>query len=181
MGKKIQITESQFKRLMKTITEVAAGYDDFYVMYKHGGKSISLLIDTMKDLLNVFKGIQGMLESETIEYVDLKENFKTAIDLIGEISKVMTVVFKDFTDRKVIKKGELLLRSLESYQERLRTTFGYQPEDLFGEGELKSRLIDLTQGVSDKLLSYTLELQKSAFKFKDTIQRHRDRRNPNMN
>ena len=51
----------------------------------------------------------------------MKENFKEAIDLIGEISKAMKVVFKDFDDRKLIRKGDLLLRTLESYQEKLVT------------------------------------------------------------
>lgn len=181
MGKKIHITESQFKRLMKTITEAVSGYDDFHIMFQHEGKSLSLLLDTLKDLTQVFKGIEGMLISDTIEYTDLKENFKTAIDLIGEIKQIMKVVFKDSAERKLIRKGELLLRGLESYQEKLRTTFAFERGDVFSDDDLKTRLVDLTVSVAQKLENYAYELQNTAFKFRDTIEKHRDKRNPNMN
>jgi hypothetical protein len=181
MGKKIQITESQFKRLMKTITEAVSGYDDFHVMYQHGGKSIAFLLDTMRDLLNVFKGIEGMLTSDNIEYTDLKENFNSAIDLIDEITKVMKVVFKDFADRKTIRKGNILLRTLESYQEKLRTTFSFKPEDVYKDDELKERLAILTNEVALKLHDYALELRSSTDTFKSRVLKGRDKQNPNMN
>jgi len=182
MSKKIQITESQFKRLMRTITEVVSGYDDYHVMFLHGGKSLALLLDTLKDLLKVFAGIQAMLESETIEYTDLKENFKEAGDLIVEISKIMEVVFKDLSERKLIRKGEILLRALESYQEKIKTTFSFRKEDLFNnDEELKERLIKLTINLGGKLEEYALELKDSSMIFKDRLEKGRDKRNPNMN
>jgi hypothetical protein len=181
MGKKIQITELQFERLMKTITEAASGYDDFHVMFLHGGKSLGILSDTLKDLLTVFLGIKAMLESETIEYVDLKENFKEASDLISEISKIMEVVFKDFTERKTIRKGELLLRALESYQEKIKTTFYFSPKDIFKNNELKERLINLTTSLANKLEDYAIELRDSSITFKDRLEKGRDKRDSNMN
>lgn len=181
MSKKIQITESQLERLMKTITEVASGYDDHYTMYLHGGKSLEVLIDTLRDLVLIFTGINSMLMSDNIEYADLKENFKSARNLIGEISKIMSVVFRDFTDRRVIKKGKILLRTLESYQERIKTTFSFNPDDLFEDNQLKERLIMLTASLANKLEDYALELQSSAASFKEIVQKGRDKRNPNMN
>lgn len=101
---KILVTEEQFQRLMKRITEEAAGYDDFEVMAQHGGKSMGVLIDTLSDLSNVLEGIVNMTKSTNIEYVDLRENLNIAIELISEITQVMNIVFKDFTERKTIRK-----------------------------------------------------------------------------
>ena len=116
---KILVTEEQFQKLMKRITEEAAGYDDFNVMHQHGGASMGILIDNIKDLTGVFGGIVKMTKSNNIEYIDLKENLQLAIDLIYEIIDVMKITFKDFTERKTIMKGEILHRKLESYQEKI--------------------------------------------------------------
>jgi hypothetical protein len=48
MGKKIQLTESQLKRVIILMTEEAVGYDDFYQMFKHGGKSMEILMEYFK-------------------------------------------------------------------------------------------------------------------------------------
>jgi hypothetical protein len=182
MSKKIQLTESQFKRLMENITEIVSGYDDYHVMFLHGGKSFALLIDTLRDLMKVFLGIQAMLSSDTIQYTDLKENFKEARDLIVEISKIMDVVFKDLTERRLVRKGEILLRALKSYQEKIKTTFSFNKGDLFNnDEELKERLIKLTISLGGKLEEYALELKESTERFKDVIQKGRDKRNTNMN
>jgi hypothetical protein len=93
----------------------------------------------------------------------------------------MKVVFKDFADRKTIRKGNILLRTLESYQEKLRTTFSFKPEDVYKDDELKERLAILTNEVALKLHDYALELRSSTDTFKSRVLKGRDKQNPNMN
>lgn len=161
---KILVTEEQFKILMKRITEEAAGYDDFDVMAQHGGKSMGVLIDTLTDLSNVLRGIVNMTNSNNIKYIDLKENLEAAIDLISEIIQVMKIVFKDFTERKTIRKGEILHRKLESYQEKIRTMIN-MGEELLSKENLIYRLSELTENVSEYTVDYANELQSSHKRF----------------
>ena len=71
---KILVTEEQFQVLMKRITEEAAGYDDFDVMAQHGGTSMGILIDTLTDLTQVFKGIVKI--AKTLNILTLKKTLR---------------------------------------------------------------------------------------------------------
>jgi hypothetical protein len=177
---KILVTEEQFQKLMKKITEEAAGYDDYNVMHQHGGASMSILIDTIRDLTEVFSGIVKMTRSSNIEYTDLKENLQLAIDLISEIMDVMKITFKDFTERKTIMKGEILHRKLESYQEKIRTMIN-MGEELLSKESLIERLIDLTLNVGKYMTDYTMELEKTHNRFTNRFDKFKPRPKTDMN
>ena len=161
---KILVTEEQFQRLMKRITEEAAGYDDFGVMAQHGGASMRVLIDSITDLSQVLRGIVHMLKSENIEYVDLKENLYLTIDLISEINGAMDIVFKDFTEREVIKTGKILHRKLESYQEKIRMMLD-MGEELISKENIIDKLTDLTMNVHRAMTDYAAELKVADIRF----------------
>lgn len=180
MGKKFILTESQIKRLVENLDEEAAGYDDFDTMFQHGGKSMGILVDTMTDLSKVFRGITSMLNSENIEYIDLEENLSEAIDLITEINDVMRIVFKDFTEKETIKKGEILHRKLESYQEKIRTMIN-MGEELLDKQSLMDRLVDLTVNTSKYLVDYAESLKTSDIRFRRRLDKHKPNRKPDMN
>lgn len=180
MGRKFILTESQIKRLVENLDEEAAGYDDFDTMFQHGGKSMGILIDTLSDLSNVFKGISNMIYSNNIEYVDLKENLEAAVELISEIIQVMKIVFKDFTERETIKKGEILHRKLESYQEKIRMMIN-MGEELLSKENLINRLLDLTENVGEYIVDYANELQSSHKRFGSRLDKYKPNRRPDMN
>lgn len=180
MGRKIVVTESQLKKLIERINEEAAGYDDFYVMNQHGGKSMRLLVDTLNDLVQVFKGIKTMLNSDNIEYIDLRENLMAAVDLITEINDVMKIVFKDFTDRDVIKSGEIMHRKLESYQEKIRVLIN-MGEELLSKENLIDRLYSMTENLGKFIADYTDKLGNADKTFKRRLEIGRDKRNPDYN
>lgn len=180
MGRRFILTESQVKRLVENLDEEAAGYDDFDTMLNHGGKSMSILIDTLSDLSNVFEGIVNITNSNNIEYIDLKENLDTAIELISEIIQVMKIVFKDFTERKTIRKGEILHRKLESYQEKIRTMIN-MGEELLSKENLIDRLSELTENVGKYIIDYTGELEKSHNRFSKRLNISKPRPKTDMN
>ena len=180
MGRKFILTESQVKRLVENLDEEAAGYDDFDTMLQHGGKSMGILIDTINDLSKVFKGITSMLKSKNIEYVDLRENLKNAIDLISEIIDVMKIVFRDFTEKETIRHGEILHRKLESYQEKIRTMVS-MGEELLDKKGLLDRLADLTLNVLKYLTNYAASLKVSDIKFQIRLDKYKPTRKPDMN
>ncbi len=180
MGRRFILTESQVKRLVENLDEEAAGYDDFDTMLNHGGKSMGILVDTMTDLSKVFRGITSMLRSENIEYIDLRENLKEAIDLITEIIDVMKVVFRDFTEKETIKYGEILHRKLESYQEKIRTMVN-MGEELLDKERLMDRLADLTQNVLKHLTDYAASLKVSDIKFQIRLNKHKPNKKSDMN
>lgn len=180
MGRKFILTESQVKRLVENLDEEAVGYDDFDTMLQHGGKSMGILIDTLLDLNNVFKGISNIIYSNNIEYVDLEENLEAAIELISEIIQVMKIVFKDFTERRTVKKGEILHRKLESYQEKIRIMVN-MGEELLSKETLIDRLLDLTENVGEYIGDYADELQKSHKRFGSRLDKYKPTRKPDMN
>lgn len=177
---KVLVTEEQFQRLMKKITEEASGYDDFDVMLQHGGASMEMLHDTLTDLIKVFRGIIKITSSENIEYIDFKENLEVAIDLISEIEDIMKTVFKDFTERKTITKGEILRRKLESFQEKLRIMIS-MGEELLSKENLIDKLIDLTGNLSRYIIDYAMELKNTDKTLRDRLDKFKPRPKSNLN
>jgi hypothetical protein len=177
---KVLVTEEQFQMLMKRITEEAAGYDDFDVMFQHGGTSMGMLVDTLTDLSQVFKGIVQMTKSENIEYIDFKENLEVAIDLISEITNMMKTVFRDFTERKTIRKGEILHRKLESFQEKLRIMIN-MGEELLSKENLIDRLIDLTENLGGYIVDYAMELKNADKTLRGRLDKFRPRPKTDLN
>jgi len=165
---KILVTEDQYQRLIKRITEEAAGYDDYNVMAHHGGTSMKVLIDTFTDLSQVLRSIGYMLKSENIEYVDLKENLYEAIDLISEINSAMDIVFKDFTEKELIRLGKILHRKLESYQEKIRIMLNMGKE-LITKETIIDKLFGLTMNVYRAMTDYAAELKVTDIKFQIRI------------
>lgn len=177
---KILVTEEQFQMLMKRITEEAAGYDDFNVMGLHATQSMKVLVDSLTDLSQVLRGVVHMLKSEHIEYIDLRENLYLVIELISEINMAMDIVFKDFTERKVIKTGKILHRKLESYQEKIRMMLD-MGEELISKENIIDKLTDLTMSVHRAMTDYAAELKVADIKFKNAVERGRPRPKTDLN
>ena len=180
MKKTIKLTESELKTVITKIIEQAAGYDDFQVMYHHGGIGLKALMTTLKDLLSLLRSIIMIIESDSLEYNAIVELLYKATDLISNINVVMKTVFKDFTDREVIKKGKLLGRALESYQEKL-ITFIDMGEELVTKDMLLDKLTVLTGVVVKRTEDYAVELSKYEKKFKDRLEFGKDEPKSNFN
>lgn len=161
---KILVTEKQFERIIKGLTEATSGYDDFNIMGQHAGASIGILVDSLTDLSQVLRGIIYMIKSENIEYIDLSENLKLAIGLISEINGVMEIVFDDFTEKEVIRYGKILHRKLESYQEKIRMMVD-MGEELMSKETIINKLAELTMTVYRAMTDYAAELKVADIKF----------------
>jgi hypothetical protein len=180
MNKKILVTENQLKNLVLNISEEAAGYDDFDVMYQHGGVSIGTLVETLKDLALIFKSIGLMIRSKNLEYVDLIENLKESVGLIDEISKITNVVFKDFTDKEVVKTGKILNRKLESYQEKV-TMLIRMGDELLSRKTLLEKLAEYTKIVLEYINDYAFKLKDSEITFRKRLEKGKPFKRPDMN
>ena len=180
MKKTIKLTESELKSVITKIVEQAAGYDDFQVMNHHGRISLRALITTLSDLLSVFRSIMNIIDSESLEYNTIVGLLYKAIGIITDINSVMGVVFKDFTDRDVVRKGKLLGRALESYQEKL-ITFMDMGEELVTKDMLLTKLVELTDIVTIKTKEYAIELTNYQKRFKSRIDFGKDEPKSNFN
>jgi hypothetical protein len=177
---KILVTEEQFQMLMKRITEEAAGYDDYGIMDQHATQSMKILTESITDLSQVLRGVVHMLKSENIEYVDLKENLYLVIELISEINTAMDIVFKDFTEREVIKTGKILHRKLESYQEKIRMMLD-MGEELISKENIIDKLTDLTMSVHRAMTDYVAELKVADIGFQIKSKKGRPKPKTNLN
>ena len=180
MKKTIKLTESELKTIITRIIEQAAGYDDFQVMYHHGGIGLNALMTTLKDLLSVLRSIVMIIESDSLEYNTIGKLLYRATDLISNINIVMKTVFKDFTDSEVVKKGKLLGRALESYQEKL-ITFIDMGEELVTKDMLLDKLTMLTDIVVKRTDDYAVELSKYGRTFKSRLEFGKDEPKGNFN
>lgn len=180
MKKIIKLTESELNSVIRKIVEQAAGYDDFQVMYHHGRISLKALITTLSDLLSVFRSIMTIIDSESLEYNTIVGLLYKAIGITTDINSVMGIVFKDFTDRDVVRKGKLLGRALESYQEKL-ITFMDMGEELVTKDMLLTKLIELTDIVTIKTKEYAIELANYEKRFKSRIDFGKDEPKGNFN
>jgi hypothetical protein len=180
MGIKFILTETQVKKLVESLNEEAAGYDDFNVMNQHGTKSMTILSDTLQDLTYVFSGIKTMLSSKNIDISDLKKNLYEAIELIDEINMTTKIVFKDFTDRKTIMKGEIMHRKLESYQEKIRLMAGMD-EELLDKESLMKRLYTITTNILNYVKDYATSLYDANTTFTNRVEKGKPNRKSDMN
>ena len=180
MGKKIIISESQLERLAKSIAEAVSGYDDFHVMGQHAGHSMALLHETGKDLLKVLLGLMTMLDDPNMSFVDIKENLEAANDLIGEVIKIMEVVFQDFSEESTIEKGEYLIDKLRKFTNRIRPILKYSEDDLDRmqvTGKVKQLIVDVFNDFND----YFLDLFKTHIKFKERLDKFSPKPRPEDN
>jgi hypothetical protein len=141
---------------------------------------MDILSDNLKDLAIVFRGIVQIMKSENINYINLKENLKEAIDLINTINQITNIVFKDFTDKDVIESGKKLSRKLESYQDKVRMLINMGKE-LLSKETLLDKLDSLTQVVLRDVNEYAYKLKDSEMTFRKRLEKGRDKRNPDYN
>jgi hypothetical protein len=139
-----------------------------------------VLVDSLTDLSQVLRGVVHMLKSENIEYVDLEENLYLVIELISEINTAMDIVFKDFTEREVIKTGKILHRKLESYQEKIRMMID-MGEELISKENIIDKLTDLTMSVHRAMTDYAAELKVADIKFQVRSEKGRPRPKTDLN
>lgn len=180
MGKKIIISESQLERLAKSIAEAVSGYDDIFVMGQHAGHSMALLHETGKDLLTVLLGLMRMIDDPDMSFVDIKENLKAANDLIGEVIKIMEVVFQDFSEKSTIEKGEYLIDKLRKFSNRIRPILEYSEDDL-DRDQVTGKVKELIVGVFNDFNNYFLDVFKTHVKFKERMDKFKPQARPEDN
>ena len=172
MRKKILITENQLKRLVETISEEAAGFDDFNQMFTHGAVNTKQLLDNLKDLENVFGALVDTTGSEHLTYVDLRQTLDAALSLIEEFNEISKRLIQDYTDKQVVVKGEILHRKLESYQDKIMTIFGHSRQN-FPMDKLKYKIDELTDPVLEAIEEFQIVLKKSDKNIKNTLFKNR--------
>jgi hypothetical protein len=121
-----------------------------------------------------------MIRSKNLEYVDLIENLKETVGLIDEISKITNVVFKDFTDKEVIKTGKILNRKLESYQEKV-TMLIRMGDELLSRKTLLEKLAEYTKIVLEYINDYAFKLKDSEITFRKRLEKGKPFKRPDMN
>ena len=92
----------------------------------------------------------------------------------------MKTVFKDFTERKTIRKGEILHRKLESFQEKLRTMVN-MGEELLSKENLIDNLIDLTENIGGYIVDYAMELKNTDKTLRGRLDKFRPKPKTNLN
>lgn len=118
MKRKIIISEEQLKILVNRLDEMIAGYDDYPTMFQHAGKSMSELMDQLQQLMIAFNNLSEFMYEENYLGDDFVDAIKDALTQIYEFNEISEMIFKDFSEKEVVKNGEILLRKLESFQEK---------------------------------------------------------------
>lgn len=165
MGRKIIISESQLKRLAKSITEAVSGYDDIFVMHKHAGHSMRLLADTGNDLMRVLKGLMGMIIDDDFSFVDVKENLEAANDTIDEIINIMEVVFNDFSEKSLIEKGQYLIKKLRKFKNRTKLLMSHE-EGMLNQEDVIDKLKELIKELASDYKSFVEQFYQTNEKFR---------------
>jgi len=172
MGKKYQITEEQFSNLMRNLTEIAAGYDDFYVMSQHAGKSMSHFLNLLNDLMATLGALKMALKDDDVSINDIEDYSQEVFDVISNMNETMERVFRDFTEKELITKGKILMRKLESFTEKLRTIFFYKEENLDNRNA-KENITKTLNNLAKYIQDYVYELRTTHEMFGSRIQRNK--------
>ena len=167
---KIIITESQYKR----ISEAIAGYDDFNMMATHGGKIMTHFFGFIKDLMQLFSGINEMIGFEEISDIDLKENLRAVVDVIDEITEAFKIGFKDFSEKNLIRSGMSLIKSLNRLKQKIQPLTIAGPA-IVSNDQILNMLEKLSTKAVLKLKDFTEEHEKTHYKFMDILTRNQNR------
>jgi hypothetical protein len=172
MGKKYQITEEQFSNLMRNLTEIAAGYDDFFVMSQHAGKSMEQFLNLLNDLMSTLGALKMVLKDDDVSINDVEDYSEEVFDVIGNMSQTMKRLFRDFTEKELILKGKILMRKLESFTEKMRTVLHYK-EETFNDKDAKKNITNFINGLRKYLEDYIEELRTTHERFGSRIQKNK--------
>jgi hypothetical protein len=173
MGRKYQITESQFEFLMKRLTEVAAGYDDHFVMSTHSGGSMGRLIFLLTDLVESLKETMSLLNTEDVNTKEVISHFESVNDRLDIVSEMMIKTFKDFTEREVINKGKLLVKKIKQYQRKIGVILHYGSQLTDSDEEFFESIGKETKKLAGFTLDYSHELRNSSDKLQGILQRNK--------
>ena len=167
---KIIITESQYKR----ISEAIAGYDDFNMMATHGGKIMTHFFGFIKDLMQLFSGINEMIGFEEISDIDLKENLRAVVDVIDEITEAFKIGFKDFSEKNLIRSGMSLIKSLNRLKQKIQPLTIAGPA-IVSNDQILNMLEKLSTNVLLKLKDFTEEHEKTHNRFMNILTKNQNR------
>jgi len=172
MGKKYQITEEQFSNLMRNLTEIAAGYDDFEVMSQHVGKSMNHFLSLLNDLMTTLGALKMALRDDDVSIRDIADYSEEVFDVINNMNEIMERVFRDFTEKELITKGKILMRKLESFTEKLRTILFYKEENLDNR-TAKENITKALNSLAKYIQDYVYELRTTHEMFGSRIQKNK--------
>lgn len=167
---KIIITESQYKR----ISEAIAGYDDFNMMATHGGKIMTHFFGFIKDLMQLFSGINEMIGFEEISDIDLKENLRAVVDVIDEITEAFKIGFKDFSEKNLIRSGMSLIKSLNRLKQKIQPLTIAGPA-IVSNDQILNMLEKLSTNAVLKLKDFTEEHEKTHNRFMNILTKNQNR------
>jgi len=172
MGKKYQITESQFKLLMKRLTEVAAGYDDHFIMSTHAGGSMAKLIYLLTNFVGILNETISLLNTEDITTKEVISQFEDVNDNLDIVADMMSKVFKDFTEKELINKGKILVRKIKQYQRKIGVILHYGTQLSDSDEEFFETIGSETKKLARYTYDFSNELQNSSDNIQGILQRN---------
>lgn len=144
MGKIIRITENELISLIKRTINEVGGYDDFDVMSMHAGTSMGILVSGLNNLtLSLIHTAKMIDENPDVRVNKISGELKDLVFIIDVIKKDMNIVFSDFTEDIIIKKGKKLLKAIDTLQENVRRIL-----------MLKTDLFEMDPDFAEKFLNY---------------------------
>ena len=171
MKKTIIISEEQLKVLIGQINEMIAGYDDYPTMFQHAGKSMSGLMDQLQSLMVAFENLTEFMYEENYMGEDFVNALKDALNQIDEFNDISKMIFKDFSEKKVVKNGEILSRKLESFKEKAIIFIEMYKHDSINLDKLVSLIGIKIDNIVEFVRNYRNAISDSDAKFQDLYTR----------
>lgn len=179
MKKEIILSENELKNLVyKIIKEITAGYDDYEVMGAHAGTSMGIMTRLMaefsENLINLFKSVES--EENPFDSKEFFNEINQFMALAEEFKNTNKIVYKDFSEKELVRKGKILLKKIDTLQENLSLikTFG---KDFFKSNEdFKEKFKNYILNILESITEYSDELTNTNRKFTDIF----IRKNRNM-
>lgn len=167
MKRTIIISEEQLKILVNRLDEMIAGYDDYPTMFQHVGKSMSELMDQLQQLMIAFNNLSEFMYEENYLGDDFVEAIKDALSQINEFNQVTKTIFRDFSEKEVVKNGEILSRKLESFEEKAMMFIEMYNYDSINLKKLVSLIAIKINDIVEFVRNYRNAIVDSDTKFQD--------------
>ena len=164
MKKDILLSENQLKKLIyKIIKEVRGGYDDYSVMATHAESSMAPMAASLSDLTGALLGLIQLVDflDDPIGSSDFYEATFAFNVLVDEFKTANKIIYKDFSEDDVIKKGQKLIKKLDALQENLRRVESLGRDFFESNQDFKVKFRNYVIGVFESIKEYDQELEKT--------------------
>jgi flagellar hook-basal body complex protein FliE len=149
------------------LKEIVSGYDDPTVMGQHAVQTLSIIVNSYKDLSNVFGALANAIKDKQPKE-DIITYLNETIEEMRQFIQSVEIVIKDFSERGLINKTNKIMDKMKSREVEIRTLIN-MPNDAITDTQFMERLKIILMDLLPSIQDWAKELNLTRGLFVDRL------------